>query len=195
MMLHVVTFGGPFGFLKPWTAVRDGVTYSQQFLTPSTLAGMALKLGTGPILRHRLSFGGMSGQQEATQSRAACAPKAGMPRKRGALLEPGAYAAGGILTRYVLVEPRLHLAFAEPADAARAACQHLCLCRNEDVVLPEPAGPRAMPADAFDALDGFEFRPGEGEGAFLAGYDRYAQGAPRPMWGRLEIVGNAVRDR
>ena len=29
---YVVTYAGPFGFIKPWTAVRDELTYSQQFL-------------------------------------------------------------------------------------------------------------------------------------------------------------------
>ena len=35
MKYYVVKFTGPFGFIKPWTAVRDasgGETYSQQFL-------------------------------------------------------------------------------------------------------------------------------------------------------------------
>ena len=33
--MYVVTYKGQFGFIKPWTAVRDGETFSQQFLTPS----------------------------------------------------------------------------------------------------------------------------------------------------------------
>ena len=43
-MLYVVKYSGPFGFIKPWTAVRDSETYSQQFLTPSILAGIERKL-------------------------------------------------------------------------------------------------------------------------------------------------------
>lgn len=39
-MYYVVKYTGPFGFIKPWTAVRDGLTYSQQFLSPSTLEGI-----------------------------------------------------------------------------------------------------------------------------------------------------------
>lgn len=31
-MLYIVKYAGPFGFIKPWTAVRDGKTFSQQFL-------------------------------------------------------------------------------------------------------------------------------------------------------------------
>lgn len=42
--LFVVKYSGPFGFIKPWTAVRDGETYSQQFLTPSIVEGMEKKL-------------------------------------------------------------------------------------------------------------------------------------------------------
>jgi hypothetical protein len=30
--MYVVKYSGPFGFIKPWTAVRDNETFSQQFL-------------------------------------------------------------------------------------------------------------------------------------------------------------------
>ena len=43
-MLFIVKYSGKFGFIKPWTAVRDGETFSQQFLTPSTIKGIELKL-------------------------------------------------------------------------------------------------------------------------------------------------------
>lgn len=32
MTYHVVKYSGPFGFIKPWTAVRDIETYSQQVI-------------------------------------------------------------------------------------------------------------------------------------------------------------------
>ena len=35
--MYIVTYKGQFGFIKPWTAVRDGETFSQQFLTPSII--------------------------------------------------------------------------------------------------------------------------------------------------------------
>ena len=38
--MYVVTYKGQFGFIKPWTAVRDGETFSQQFLTPSIIEGI-----------------------------------------------------------------------------------------------------------------------------------------------------------
>ncbi len=38
--LYVIKYVGPFGFIKPWTAVRDSETFSQQFLTPSILEGI-----------------------------------------------------------------------------------------------------------------------------------------------------------
>lgn len=43
-ILFVVHYSGTFGYIKPWTAVRDGETYSQQFLTPSIVEGMEKKL-------------------------------------------------------------------------------------------------------------------------------------------------------
>lgn len=43
-MYYTVKYSGTFGFIKPWTAVRDAETYSQQFLTPSIMEGMRQKL-------------------------------------------------------------------------------------------------------------------------------------------------------
>lgn len=42
--MYVVKYTGVFGFIKPWTAVRDSLTYSQQFLTPSIIEGIEKKL-------------------------------------------------------------------------------------------------------------------------------------------------------
>jgi len=38
--MYVVKYDGHFGFIKPWTAVRDGEPFSQQFLTPSIVERM-----------------------------------------------------------------------------------------------------------------------------------------------------------
>lgn len=179
--LEVVIYSGPFGYLKPWTAVRDGETYSQQFLTPSVIEGMRQKLGVSAILRHKLTYTGLSMQQEQTHPRGWIHEK-----KKQQLTRPRA-----ILVRGVLLAPELHLAFATPADAEVAARQHLCLCRNEDIVLP--VARLTLSEAEFDALPGFELRPtGATEpGAFLVGFNRFADGAP--MHGRLEIVGNPIR--
>ena len=48
--VFVVRFSGPFGYIKPWTAVRDLTTYSQTFLTPSIIEGMRQKLEVSAIL-------------------------------------------------------------------------------------------------------------------------------------------------
>ena len=42
--MYVVTYKGAFAYIKPWTAVRDGETFSQQFLTPSIIEGIEKKL-------------------------------------------------------------------------------------------------------------------------------------------------------
>ncbi|MFT6937988.1 MAG: hypothetical protein ACJA1N_002292, partial [Saprospiraceae bacterium] len=63
-MYYVVKYDGHFGFIKPWTAVRDSETFSQQFLTPSIVEGMEKKLfpelletkGIQKIKRHRLNY-------------------------------------------------------------------------------------------------------------------------------------------
>lgn len=178
--IYTVTYTGPFGYLKPWTAVRDGETYSQQFLTPSVVEGMRQKLGVEQILRHKLTYTGLSMQQEQTQPRGWIHEK-----KKQQMSRPRA-----ILVRGVLLNPVLHLGFATEAEAELAASQHLCLCRNEDVLLPIQW--QAMSEAEFATLSGFELRFADGPapGAFLVGYNRFANGAP--MYGQLEISGNPV---
>ena len=73
MKYYVVKFTGPFGFIKPWTAVRDasgGETYSQQFLTPSIVEGIRQKLEVKSILRQRLIYAGIDVQKEVFQGKA-----------------------------------------------------------------------------------------------------------------------------
>ncbi|WP_223649742.1 hypothetical protein [Hymenobacter psoromatis] len=174
--LKIVTYTGPFGYLKPWTAVRDGETYSQQFLTPSVIEGMRQKLSVAQILRHRLSYDLLDMQQEVVHARAW---KRGRPRNTG------------VLTRGILVNPTLRLAFGNEEDARRAACQHLCLCRNEDLVFPQ-AEIKTIEEVDFDRLDGFELRfEAEHPAAFPVGYNRFAGGELMRGW--LQVGGRPVR--
>jgi hypothetical protein len=173
--IYIVTYIGPFGFIKPWTAVRDGETYSQQFLTPSIIEGMRQKLEVSDIVRHKLAHDGYSRQQEVTQSSGF---KSNGQRERS------------IIVRGAMLRPALHLAFPSEEDARRAHRQHLCLCRNEDVVFA--SGPvREMETAEFDEMEGFELRFGQGDDSFLVGYNRFEDGAP--MYGRLEITGDPTR--
>jgi hypothetical protein len=176
--LYMVRYTGAFGFIKPWTAVRDSETYSQQFLTPSIVEGMRQKLEVSVILRHRLTHAGFSVQQERTQSAGwAVSTRSGTMSR-----------STSILNRGVLLAPVLHLAFDSPADAEHASTQHLCLCRNEDLIFPH-GEIQELSAEEFSQLRGFELRFGrELPGAFLVGYNRFQGG--EPMYGALEIVGN-----
>lgn len=188
-LYYTVRYTGPFGYIKPWTAVRDSETFSQQFLTQSIVCGMERKLfpellnepfGIVRIAAYRLSYSGLSMQQEQTQPR-------GWNRKGKTLERPRA-----ILVRGVMLNPVLYLAFRTIADAETAANQHLCLCRNEDIVLPDPAI-RTVSPEAFDEppFDGFELVFGESDQSFVVGYNRFDEG--KAMVGRLKIVGNPVQ--
>lgn len=179
-MYFVIRYSGTFAFIKPWTAVRDGETFSQQFLTPSMIEGIRQKLEVKEILRHRLTYAGVNQQQEVTHARAwdYTRNKQLHTRKRS------------ILVRGVLVEPELYLAFSSAEDAEKAFTQHICLARNEDLLMPtENLG--EMAEDKFDALSGFELLFGQGDDAFLVGYDRF--NASAPMYGRLHISGNPLK--
>lgn len=176
-MIYTVTYRGPFGFIKPWTAVRDELTFSQQFLTPSIIEGMRQKLQVDEIVRHKLSFAKFSKQQEQTR------PK--LIKKWGDNFS--------IIERGLMIEPTLVLGFSSRQDAEAALNQHLCLCRNEDVVLPDGAkGIEEKTADEFDEIPGFELRfTGEEEG-FMVGYNRFEDF--EPMYGSLEIAEGAIRN-
>jgi hypothetical protein len=189
--LFVVKYTGPFGFIKPWTAVRDSETFSQQFLTPSIVEGIEKKLfpellverGIHAIAGHRLRYLGIAGQQETTWSKA-------WITKRGA--EKGTFnqrPSTGILTRGVLIEPVLFLAFKTEDYAERASKQHICLCRNEDLLWPEK--PELMDMEAWGNINGFEllFEPGIQSG-FNVGFNRFDDN--NAMYGRLVSVGNPI---
>ena len=85
----------------------------------------------------------------------------------------------------------LILAFASREDAERASKQHLCLCRNEDLLLPSSEIKEVTEQD-FNSYDGFELRFGESENSFLVGYNRFDES--KPMSGWLEISGKPVLD-
>ena len=195
-MLYVVKYSGPFGFIKPWTAVRDSETFSQQFLTPSILAGIERKLfpellnadfDIYKIKRHRLTYQQVSQQQEQIQPRGWNAK--GTARNR-TYERPRA-----ILMRGILVHPILYLAFGNCEDAEQAFQQHICLARNEDILYPDEEILEVTEKE-FDTNDelfyGFELIPEKNEKSFLVGYNRMDKN--RPMYGWLKIVGNPVKN-
>ena len=175
MTYYIVKYSGPFGFIKPWTAVRDGKTFSQQFLTASTIEGIEKKLfpetlalvGITKIARHKLTYSSFSVQQEVTQTRGWEYKK-----QQGLMIRNRS-----ILDRGIMVEPLLQLAFLNMDDASRANDQHICLCRNEDILLPDPEI-TLMTEDEFNSLDGFELRFGEMDEGFLTGFNRFNNAVP-----------------
>lgn len=178
-LYYLVKYSGPFGFIKPWTAVRDGKTFSQQFLTPSIIEGIRQKLEVGSIARHKLTYTSISVQQEQTQTR-------GWEKKSQIKLMVRNLS---ILERGIMINPVLYLAFASEEDANKSVKQHICLCRNEDVLLPDSEIIHIEETE-FDELTGFELRFGETEKSFLVGFNRFDEA--KPMYGWLEISGKPV---
>lgn len=191
MRYYVIKYSGPFGFIKPWTAVRDSETFSQQFLTPSIVEGIEKKLfpemlnevGIKKIAGHRLSYTQISQQQEVIQTRGWNSTKKG---KEILFERPTA-----ILIRGVLLEPVLHLAFQTKEDAETAFEQHICLCRNEDVLMPNDL--IEIEREDFDReelFNGYELVFENNDNAFQVGYNRRTR---EPMFGWLKIVGTPVK--
>ncbi|MDR3062023.1 MAG: hypothetical protein LBU57_07920 [Dysgonamonadaceae bacterium] len=186
-MYYVVKYSGPFGFIKPWTAVRDSKTFSMQFLTPSIVEGIEKKLfpellsengKISKIVRHKLVYSSVNVQQEQTQSR-------GWEKKTQTktMIRPKS-----ILERGILIDPTLYLAFEHRDDTEVACKQHICLCRNEDILFPSEES--EMTEEDFNNLSGFELRFGKNEKAFLVGFNRFDN--VHPMYGWLEITGKPV---
>jgi|SRR5665213_126337 len=193
MSYYIVKYSGPFGFIKPWTAVRDSETFSQQFLTPSIVEGIEKKLfpellseqGIKKIVGHRLTYEQINGQQEVIQTKGWNSKKQG---KQFLFERPTA-----VLTRGILLNPSLHLAFNSIEDAQKAFIQHICLCRNEDVLLPELV--EEIDAESFNTdlekYSGYELVFEKNENSFLVGYNRQNG---EPMYGWLKTIGNPVKN-
>ena len=125
--MQIVTYAGPFGYLKPWTAVRDGETYSQQFLTPSAIEGMRQKLGVSTILRHKLTYTGLSMQQEQTQPRGWTHEK-----KKGIMGRPRAILVRGVCwpRSCIWLSRRSRKRRRQPASACAATRTLYCRWHN-----------------------------------------------------------------
>lgn len=185
----VVKYSGQFGFIKPWTAVRDSETFSQQFLTPSIVEGIEKKLfpellntqGIHKIKRHKLTYQAISKQTEVTQTRGFKVNK-----KEKYIDRPTS-----ILTRGVLLNPDLFLAFSNKEDAEIASRQHICLCRNEDILLPSGII-LELTEEEFSQIDGFELRFGESKNSFMVGYNRFDN--VKEMYGWLEVSDNPLKN-
>src|ERR1044072_811169 len=216
MNYYVVKYIGPFGFIKPWTAVRDGETFSQQFLTPSIIEGMEKKLFPELLLtkglqkyivRHRINYTGISRQQEQTWSKAWIEKKGEPVIEQRLIGKKGKEEykevkvqtftrrpATGILTRGIMIEPNLYLAFPTRDLAEKSATQHICLCRNEDVLLPEEIYEATQEDCTSDLFPGFELISGSNEEPyFKVGYNRFASAAP--MYGKVFSYGDPIRKR
>jgi hypothetical protein len=214
MKYYIIKFVGPFAFIKPWTAVRDGETFSQQFLTPSMLEGMEKKLFPemlhkkglqNAIVGHRLNYTAVSRQQEQTWSKA-WIEKSGEPiitqkiiKRKGVeelkevkIPTITRRPATGIISRGILLEPNLYLAFSSIDFARRAFVQHICLARNEDILFPEEIIETTEAEWNSPAFPGFELLFGNGEVTnFKTGYNRFADADP--MYGRLTSYGDPIR--
>lgn len=171
--MYAVKYKGQFAYIKPWSAVRDSDTLSQQFLTPSIIEGMCRKLGVSSILRHKLQYKSSSFQQEVTRSKGFKISKRNKTANK----------VKSILNRGILLHPTLILAFPSMEDAQIANKQHLCLCRNEDLIYPTGEILQLSEED-FSNLAGFELLFTKNEQSIMVGYNRYEDNSK--MYGILD---------
>jgi len=169
-LLYVVEYTGTFGFIKPFSANRDELMFSQRFITSSILIGMRDKLGTSPIRRHKLySPHQLDIEQVTTESKVVkkhiirlikdCDIKCTDPTNQS------------IVKLGKLVNPKLYLAFDKKYDAEKASQQSLNLCNKEYLIFP--SDPYEMYESEFNNIPGVEFFETDDESDFSYGFSRY----------------------
>ena len=142
------------------------------------------KDGIHKIMGHRLSYDQITSQQEVIQTRGWNSKRKGSEYVFG---RPTA-----ILLRGILQNPSLYLAFKSEEDAQNAASQHLCLCRNEDLLFPDDDIIETTDQDFIqdeEKFPGYELVFEQNEKSFLVGYHRLSN---EPMYGWIRIVGQPV---
>ena len=192
--MYVIKFTGFFGFMKDYMSLNASEITSQKFLSRGTLAGMERKffpeLHSEPyreiITRHRLSYAGMSRQQEVIQP----SNFNSLAGVKDTYVRGNKAGKKGILIRNVLVYPCLHLAFENKEYAERAFKQDICLSRNEDIMIPRELF--ECTEEEFDKIDGFEFISSEGKDSIGIGYNKYNQKWER---GEIKIFGNPIQKK
>lgn len=189
--MYIVKYLGTFAFIKPWTAVRDEETYSQQFLTQSSIAGIERKLfpellkndngDIKKILRHKIDYDSIDIQQEVTWS------KGGFHTTF--IKKENRYSSNtSVIKRGVLINPVLYIAFANLEDANIAAKQHLCLGRNEDFMIPNEVF--EISEKEFEDINGYELIFTDKENGFKVGHNRFKNG--EEMYGNLIVTYNHI---
>lgn len=191
-MYYIVKYEGRFGFIKPWTAIRDSYTNSLFYLSQSTIMGIERKLfpellngdnkNLEKILRYRLSFSNLSVQQETTRS---------INYERKGKKEKYFVAKSSYINRGILINPILYLLFSSKDDAQEAISQHFCLSRNQDVMLPNNEIIEISSIDEFDdeeMFSGYELLPTTEDdlNGIWFGINRYTN---ENQFGKFHIVG------
>jgi hypothetical protein len=172
MKYYAVKYKGAFAFIKPYSSFRDITTFSQQFLTKSTLIGIELEIfenygyiKTGDvncIKRYKLTHKGFTQQQEVIKS-----TNIRYGKKKGELyIKDG---GEGIIFRNVLTNPELILAFDNKEKAEIAYDTLIRLSRMEDFMYPVELF--EINEEDFNNLKGFETF--DNENGFLCGYNRF----------------------
>lgn len=198
--MYAVRFQGVTAFIKPFSAVKDELIYSQQFLSESTIAGIERKLfpellnspyKLHKIKRYRLSYSNMSLTMETTQAKGFNDYKFG----DGRLYTTGKYKNGIVsilpLKRSILINPVLILFFENKKDAEECLFQHIHLCRNEDILFPESIEEvNNVDIENENLYPGFEMIFGKKPESFFVGYNRYNKN--KEMYGYIKVYGQPV---
>lgn len=158
-IMYVVKYIGKFGFIKPFNAVRDSKILTQKFLNESTITGIEKTLECeNNIIRHKISYDNISWQQECTES-------SGYDKK---------YLKNkSILTRGVMVNPKLYLGFENKNDAEKAYNNIILLCRREDLMYPIELF--ESNESNFDNIVGTESFKSDNENGFFVGFNKFTK--------------------
>jgi hypothetical protein len=136
-------------------------------------------LEVSEIIRHKLTYSGINLQQEVVHAKAWAKRNRIYTKDRS------------ILKRGVMLYPTLYLAFSNVEDAEKSHKQHICLCRNEDILLPTNEI-MELSEQEFNQIDGYELHFENNEKSFMVGYNRFREN--ERMFGWIEITGNPIQN-
>lgn len=180
--MHIITYKGYFGFIKPQYAVRDTLTFSQNYLTQSNIMGIEMTFWPElylksdyprRIIRHKVNFQETVRSQDTVHAQGLkwIPDKNGIPKYRN----------GSIINRYYLLHPIVYFAFNEIKYAEYAMTKHFTYGANECIMLPEKQI-KEMTEQEFNDLKGYElcFK----KESQVVGWNRYTN---KTMMGELVV--------
>ena len=176
MKLYCVKFGNSknsvpyFGFIKPYTGVRDIETYSTTYLPTSLINGIEnyMEIPFNSIVRHKLIFSKYGQSKEMVKT------SNGTIWYKNNIYERDVDNKGFNFIHYkhCLINPEIIFAFTDKSLAEIAHSTTIYLGQTEYIIYPE-GEIFEITEEEFNKLEGVETFPSDKENGIFCGFNRF----------------------